>query len=549
MITALPLSFPLALAQDRSQGRSMVMTTGGIVATSQTLASQAGAQVLARGGSAIDAAIAANAVLGLVEPMMNGIGGDLFVLYREAKTGKIYGLNASGPASRTLTTEFLRQKGHKTMPADGIHTVTVPGCVDGWDKMHKRFGRVAWQELFRPAIHYARNGFPVTEIFSSLWLDERSSRLFREFPEGGRIFLPGGKPPAAGQVFKNPDLAKAYELIAKDGAAAFYRGPIAQAILTTSEKLGGTLSAEDLREFSSEWVEPISTDYRGWTVYELPPNVQGLAALEAMNIATQFPAKPALSADSLHVQIEAMKLAFGDLMRYNADPKFAKVPTLELLSKKYAAERAALIQPGQARCKVEHGIPIASGDTTYLTVIDREGNIASWIQSVSSSWGSGVVAEGMGFLLHNRGAGFVLDATHPNALAPRKRPFHTIIPAMMQKGHQHIGFGIMGGPNQPQAHLQFVSHVADHGMNIQAALEAPRFTLRKLADCEVFVERRIPDEVRNELKRRGHDLVVRGDYSATMGRGQAVMLDAKTGVHYGASDPRGDGAAIPEPAP
>ena len=541
---------PLGAANSRKQARSMVISQRGIAATSQTLASQAAAQVLARGGSAVDAAIAANAVLTVVEPMMNGIGGDLFAIVREAATGEVVGLNASGWAPRRLTIELLREKGYASMPRDGIFSVTVPGCVDGWEKLHRRYGKLPWAELFRPAIYYAEQGFPVTEWIATYW--SAAVEKLRNEPDAARLFLPGGKSPGVGDLFRNPDLGKALRLVAEGGAKAFYEGPIAEAMLRTSARLGGVLEADDLKDFASEWVKPISTDYRGWTIYELPPNSQGLAALEMLNIMERFPLPdyPAESADAYHIKIEAQKLAYQDLARYVADPRFAEVPVEGLLAKPYAARRASEIDRGKARCRVEPGRPLAGqGDTVYLAVVDREGNLVSLIQSIYLAFGSGVVVEGMGFHLHNRAAMFDLDPDHANALAPRKRPFHTIIPALMERERLHIGFGIMGGRNQAQAHAQFVSNVVDHRMNIQAALEAPRFTKLNFSGCDVMIEGRLPAATYEELRRRGHQLELLGDFASPVGGGQAVAFDSATGVKYGASSPRKDGAAVPEPDP
>lgn len=528
----------------------MVISRRGIVATSQTLASQAGAQVLARGGSAVDAAIAANAVLQVVEPMMNGMGGDLFAIHWNARTKELTGLNASGWAPRGLTLEFLRGKGYRAMPQEGIHSVTVPGCVEGWAKLHRRFGRLPWRELFRPAIYYATHGFPVTELIQAAWA--ASEAKLRQDDNARRLYLPEGRAPRVGEVYRNPELAGALRLVAEGGAAAFYRGPIAEAILKTSQRLGGTMAAADLSEFQAEWVAPIATEYRGWKIYELPPNGQGIAALEMLNILERFPVGSfkAGGADDFHYKIEAQKLAYQDLARYVADPRFASVPVDGLLSKEYAARRAALIDPNRARCDVSPGDPPASsGDTVYLSVVDKEGNIVSLIQSIYLAFGSGIVVEGMGFHLHNRAGLFSFDDKHPNALAPRKRPFHTIIPAFMEKGNLHVGFGIMGGLNQAQAHVQFVSNIVDHGMNLQAALEAPRFTKLNFGGCDLLIEGRVPPEVREELKRRGHILDVRNDFDDLLGGGQAVMHDSAAGVNYGASSPRKDGAAVPEPDP
>ena len=536
-----------ASTQDRSYGRSVVMTDRGIVATSHYLASQAGAQALAKGGSAMDAAIAANAVLGVTEPMMNGIGGDLFLIYWDAKAGKLYGLNASGWAPRKLTIEFLAQHGITTMPHDGIQSVTVPGAVDGWSQAHKRFGRLPWKELFTPAIYYAEHGYAVPEIIQDYWVDEETK--LRKTTEATRVFLPGNKVPELGARFTNPDVAKALRLIAEKGRDAFYKGEIAQALVSTSTALGGTMELQDLADFSAEWVEPISTDYRGWKVYELPPNVQGMAALEMLNIMEKFQPDKAgpKGVVELHKKIEAMKLAYADLYRYNADQRFAKVPVMGLLDKTYAAERASKIDPDKANCNPGAGHP-ATSDTTYLAAVDKDGNIASLIQSNYSGFGSGVVVNGMGFALQNRGALFSLDASHPNALQPRKRPFHTIIPAFMERGDVHIGFGIMGGANQPLAHAQFVSNFVDYGMNIQGALDAPRFTVTSgQVSCDILIESRVAPDVIQALRQKGHNLIVRAEYTSLMGRGQAVMHNSKTGMNSAASDPRADGTAEPEP--
>ncbi len=548
VIFALVLLTPSLTAQDRSHARSMVITRYGIVATSHVQASAAGAQILAKGGSAIDAAIAANAVLGVTEPMMNGIGGDLFAIYWDAKSGKLYGLNSSGWAPQGLTVEHLKSKGNQSMPAAGIDSVTVPGAVAGWNALHRRFGKLAWKEVFQPAIFYAEQGYPVPELIHAFW--EGSEEWISADAESRRVFLPGGKPPAIGQVFQNPDIARALRLIADKGAADFYQGEIARAILSTSQSLGGTMAAADLAELTPEWVDPISITYRGWTVYELPPNGQGMAALEMLNLMETTPASPdgPLGVSELHKKIEAMKLAYADLHRYDADPRFAKVPVKGLLSKEYAKQRAQLIDPNKANCEVANGTPPMS-DTTYLTAVDRDGNIVSLIQSNYEGFGSGITVRGMGFALQDRGALFSLDATSPNVLAPRKRPFHTIIPAFMEHGDQHIGFGIMGGANQPLAHAQFVSNVVDYGMNIQAALENARFTVSPKRGCNIVIESRVKPEVREQLTNMGHVFRVDREYSTSMGRGQAVLHDSKTNINYGASDARADGSAEPEPPP
>jgi gamma-glutamyltranspeptidase/glutathione hydrolase len=535
-------------AQERSQARSMVITTRGIVGTAQTLASQAGAQILARGGSAVDAAIAANAVLSVVEPMMDGPGGDLFALVWEAKTGKLSAINASGWSPKGLSLEYLKQHDILSMPSGGIHTVTVPGCVDGWEKLHKRFGRLPWRDLFKPAIYYAETGFPVTELIQWEW-DDSSGNLQ---DDARAVYLPNGAAPKVGEIFRNPQLAHAFRLIAELGARAVASGPIGEAILKTSRRYGGTMTADDLRDYQSEWVQPISTDYRGWKVYELPPNGQGIGTLEMLNILENFPLSeyPPDSAQAFHLKIEAQKLATQDLKRYVGDPRLASIPISGLLSKAYAKQRAALIDPKKATCDVQPGKPEdGHGNTTYLSVVDKDGNIVSWIQSISNFFGSGIVVDGMGFILHDRGAAFSSDPEHPNALGPRKRPFHTIIPGFMENGNQHIGFGIMRGMNQAQAQMQLVTNIVDHKMNIQYALEAPRFTKMGLGGCDLQIESRVPQLVREELTKRGHELSVVGDYSGYMGGGQVMLHDSTSRVNYGASSPRKDGAAIPEPDP
>jgi gamma-glutamyltranspeptidase / glutathione hydrolase len=545
VVTFLAMAIGSAFAQDRSYGRSVVSTPYGIVSTSYVQASQAGARILEQGGSAIDAGIAANAVLGVAEPMTNGMGGDLFSIYWEASTGKLYGLNASGWAPKGLTIDHLEAKGMYTMPQKGIDSATVPGAVDGWTKLHERFGKLPWSELFQPAIFYATHGYPVAEMIHAYW--EGAAPGLMEYPESRRVFLPGDKTPAIGQIFRNPDVAGALTTLAKEGETAFYKGTIAQAILKTSTALGGTMTAEDLSQYSAEWVEPISTKYRDWTVYELPPNGDGIAALEMLNIMENFKPSPdgPLSAAELHTRIESMKLAYADVTEYDGDPRFGHIPVNALLSKEHAAKRAALIDPNKANCDVAPaGLP--RSDTTYLSVVDREGNILSLIQSNYESFGSDITVLGMGFALHDRGGLFSVDRKSPNALAGRKRPFHTIIPAFMENGDQHIGFGIMGGMNQPLAHAQFVSNVVDYHMNIQAAMEEARFTVSKKLGCNILIESRVAPDVLGILGTMGHILEVRQEYSTTMGRGQAVLHDSTTKVNYGASEPRADGAAIPE---
>ncbi len=536
------------LAQDRSQARSMVISRSGIVAAEHPLAAQVGTLILAEGGNAVDAAVAANAMMGLVAPMSNGIGGDLFAIVYIAKEGKLYGLNASGWAPAALSIDYLRQKGITAMPYRGIHSVTVPGAVDGWAALLKRFGRMTFSAVLAPAIRFAEEGVPVTELVSGVWT--ANEQILNGDPASARTFLVDGHAPAIGELFRNPDLAWSLKEITKQGRDAFYKGKIAQRILECSSRHAGTLSARDLAEFSSEWVEPISTTYRGWTIYEIPPNGQGIAALIMLNIMEQFPLSDYghNSTKALHIMIEAKKLAYADLLQYVADQRFSDVPVAGLLDKAYARDRAAWIDTTTANCNVGPGNPPHPGDDTiYLSVVDKDGNMVSLIQSNYENFGSGLAPEGTGFALQNRGALFTLDPNHPNALAGRKRPLHTIIPAFMSKGDSKIAFGIMGGWNQSQAHAQFVSNIIDHGMNIQAALEAARFRKTTFEGCDLQIEARVPPSVRTELQAKGHQLEVRGDYSPVMGGGQAVMRIFSTGVNYGGSDPRKDGAAIPEP--
>ena len=536
-----------AFAQDRGQGRSMVISQSGIVATESPLASQAGAAVLQRGGNAVDAAIAAHAVMTVVAPMWNGIGGDLFAIVYDAKSGKYFGLNASGWAPAGQSIERLHGKGIRAMPAFGIESATVPGAVDGWQKLLDRFGKKKLNELLAPAIQIAQDGFPVTE-WIALHFAENVDML-RNNEAAAKTFLISDRPPKMGEVFRNPDLAWSLRQIAQGGRDAFYRGEITQRLLALSARHGGSFTTKDFSDYSSDWVEPISTTYRSWTVYELPPNLQGIGALEMLNIMEQFDiAKFGLNSPrALHVQIEAKKLAYADVLRYIGDPKTSKMPVSGMLSKQYAAERAKLIDMDHAHCDVAPGTPVPSaGDTIYLSVVDRDGNMVSLIESNYAEFGSGLVADGTGFVLHDRGALFSLDPASPNALAGHKRPLHTIIPAFMQKDQVRIAFGIMGGWNQAQAHAQFVSHIVDFNQNIQAALETARFTKMTFSGCDVELENRIPGNVRPELEAKGHKFTMHNGFSDEFGGGQAVMRDYATGVNYGASDPRKDGAAIPE---
>jgi gamma-glutamyltranspeptidase/glutathione hydrolase len=547
VILELGMTQEIVMAQDRGQGRSMVISQSGIVATESPLASKAGATILERGGNAVDAAIAAHAVMTVVAPMWNGIGGDLFAIVYDAKSGKYYGLNASGWAPAGQSIERLHQQGLREMPSHGIESATVPGSVDGWQKLLDRFGKKKMNEVLAPAIQIADNGFPVTEWIALHFAKDVD--MLRNNEAAARTYLISDRAPRMGEVFRNPDLAWSLRQIAQGGRDAFYRGEITKRLLALSAQHGGAFAAKDFSDYSSEWVEPISTTYRGWTVYELPPNVQGIGALEMLNLMEQFDLKQfgLNSTRALHVQIEAKKLAYADVLRYIGDPKASKMPVSGMLSKQYAAERAKLIDMDHANCDVAPGTPVPdAGDTTYLSVVDREGNMVSFIESNYSEFGSGLVADGTGFVLHNRGALFNLDPASPNAIAGRKRPLHTIIPAFMQKDQIRIAFGIMGGWNQAQAHAQFVSHIVDFNQNIQAALETARFTKQNFAGCDVELENRVPGNVRPELEAKGHKLTMHNGFSDNFGGGQAVMRDYAAGVNYGASDPRKDGAAVPE---
>jgi gamma-glutamyltranspeptidase/glutathione hydrolase len=527
----------------------MIVTRYGIVAASQFLASQAGSKILEAGGNAIDAAIAANAVLGLTQPYVNGVGGDLFAIVYEAKTGKVYGLNSSGWTPKALTIDYLKAKKIEKIDRIGVHAITVPGCVAGWDALLRRFGTKSLSELLAPAVFYAENGFPLPELGARSWI---SQPLIKQ-PGYTQTYMPDGVRPQLGDVFKNPALGETLRQIAAKGRDGYYRGKLAESLVGFLQTQGGAHTLEDFAEFQPEWVEPISTSYRGWQVYELPPNGQGIAALSMLNIMENFPLKGYghNSAAALHVMIEAKKLAYADMSRYVGDPRFGPVPVPEMLSKELGKARARLINMDHAACtvlpsEISQDLAAHGRETIYLSTIDKEGNIVSMIQSNYAGYGTGMVAPGAGFSFHNRGAGFDLEPGKPNSLAGRKRPLHTIIPAFMHKGDISIGFGIMGGWNQSQAHAQFVANVVDFGMNVQLALESARFTKSTFDGCDVQIETRVGESVRQELERRGHVITPRGGYSGAMGNGEAVMRDAKRGVNFAGSDPRTDGAAIPE---
>jgi gamma-glutamyltranspeptidase / glutathione hydrolase len=531
------------------QGRSAVVSKLGIVAAPQFLASQAGAEILEAGGNAIDAAIAANAVMGVTQPYVNGMGGDLFAIVYEAKTKRLYGLNASGWTPKALTLDYVKAHNIKTLDPIGVHTITVPGCVAGWDALRTRFGTKSFQDLLAPAMFYARNGFPLAERNARYWL---SKKLLTQ-PGYKETYLPDGIKPGLGDTFRNPALANSFAAVTTGGKDAFYRGEMTQKMVTFLRAHGGTHTLEDFSDYQPEWVEPISTTYRGWTVSELPPNGQGVAALSMLNIMEHFPIASYghNSAAALHIMIEAKKLAYADMHRYVGDPRFTPVPVQQMASKELAAERAHLINTEHAACQVLPSdltakLNAQGHSTIYLSTIDKDGNIVSLIQSNYAGYGTGMVAPGLGFSFHNRGADFELESGKPNSLAGHKRPLHTIIPAFMQKGDLKIGFGIMGGWNQAQAHAQFVANIVDYGMNVQAAMEASRFTKTTFDGCDIQVESRIPQPVRDELSRRGHVISVLEPFSFSVGQGEAVMRDDGRSVNFAGADPRSDGEAIPQ---
>ncbi|MHB1858260.1 MAG: gamma-glutamyltransferase [Acidobacteriaceae bacterium] len=534
------------------QGRSMVVTKYGIVAAPQFLASQAGAHILEEGGNAIDAAIAANAVMGVVQPYVNGMGGDLFALYYEAKTGKLYALNSSGWTPKALTIDYMKAHHIDSIDPIGVHTINIPGCVAGWQALKDRFGTLPFSTTLAPAIFYAQNGFPLAERNARYWVSKR----FMQQPGYQQTYLPNGVAPKLGDLFQNPALAESLRQVAAHGRDAFYNGPMTDTMVKFLRSQGGTHTREDFSDFQPEWVQPISTTYRGWTVYELPPNGQGLAALSMLNIMEQFPMAQYghNSVDALHVMIEAKKLAYVDMYKYVGDPRFTPVPVQQMISKDLAKQRAKLIDMHKASCQVVPSsitqILNAHGNSTiYLSTIDKDGNIVSLIQSNYEGYGTGMVAPGLGFSFQDRGAGFSLTPGLPNSLAGHKRPLHTIIPAFMEKGDMHIGFGIMGGWNQAQAHAQFVANVVDYGMNVQAALEQPRFTKPTFDGCDVEMEPGIPETVREGLTQRGHQIQLLEPFSFSVGQGEAVVRDSRRNVNFAGSDPRSDGEAIPQEPP
>ncbi|MBT81255.1 MAG: gamma-glutamyltransferase [Alteromonadaceae bacterium] len=528
--------------------RSEVIAQHGMVATSQPLATQVGLDILKQGGNAIDAAIAANAMLGLVEPTGSGIGGDLFAIVWSAEEKKLYGLNASGRSPRTLTKAVFAEKGLNKVPSFGPLPVSVPGAVDGWFELHSKFGSLPVTAILTPSIEYARNGFPVSELIA-YYLQMNADRI-GQYDGFAETFMPGGKVPKKGDVFKNPGLAATYEKIATGGRDAFYKGDIARTIAAYMKEQGGYLTLDDLASHTSEWVEPVSANYRGYDVWELPPNGQGIAALQILNILERYDIEGMGfgSADYIHTFVEAKKLAFEDRAKFYADMAFTSVPVDWLVSKDYAAERQQLINPEKAAKRYDAGV--YEGDTVYLTVADKDGNMVSLIQSNYRGMGSGMTPPELGFVLQNRGELFTMQEGHANEYAPGKRPFHTIIPAFVTRnGKPWLSFGVMGGATQPQMHAQIIVDLIDFGMNLQEAGDAPRIlhsgssspTGHLMLDGgQVHLESGISETVKRELMERGHTLQpavgIYGGY-------QAIMLDSQRGVYFGASESRKDGQA------
>lgn len=551
------LSALTTFAADRPEGRSfatrsVTFSRHGMVAAAHPLAVGIGLDVLKAGGSAVDAAIATNAALGFLEPTSCGLGGDLFAMVWDPATAKLYGLNASGRAPRALSIDKVPPTDEGTIPVYSVYSWTVPGCADGWFELHKRFGRLPMDEVLAPAAALAREGAPVPQVIAGAWA--RGAERFRAMPGFAEVFMPGGKVPAEGEVFSNPALAKTLELLAAGGRDVFYQGEIASELVAYSARVGGFLTAEDLADHASEWVEPISTTYRGLTVWELPPNPQGLAALQMLNILESFDlaAMGRDSTDFWHVLVEAKKLAYADRARFYADPQFAEVPVAELLDKSYAERRAKLIDMEHAARTVDPGNPaLAHGDTTFLVAADSSGMLVSLIQSNYTGFGSGYVVPSLGFGIQDRGALFSLDEGHPNALEPGKRPFHTIIPAFMGwNGVPDTAFGLMGGDMQPQGHVQIVVNLVDFKMNLQEAGDAPRFhhtgssepTGTVMTDGGTLnLESGLPPEVYRDLAQRGHRIQVVNP--AVFGGYQIIHRDPATGVLAGATESRKDGMA------
>jgi gamma-glutamyltranspeptidase/glutathione hydrolase len=525
--------------------RSAVMSTGGIVATSQPLATQAGVSVLLQGGNAIDAAIATAAALNVVEPMMTGLGGDVFALVYLSRSNELKGLNASGRAPYAANLEALRNLGYRKMPETGIHTVTVPGALDGWCSLLDNYGTMSLAQVLAPAIALAEHGFPVTEVIGHWW--QVNTAKLQANADAAHTYLPAGRAPAPGEVFVQPELANTFKEIAQGGRDVFYRGEIAEAIVACSRENNGLITMQDLNDHTSTWVTPINTNYRGYDIYECPPNGQGLITLLALNMLEGYDLRSLghNSPEYLHLLIEALKLAFTDADRYVADPDFVDIPLDKLLSESYAEQRRRLINANKAQQRVAAGVPGAGGDTVYLAVTDKEGNSVSFINSLYQGFGSGIVVGGTGICLQNRGALFSLEPDHPNCIKPHKRPYHTIIPAMVFKdGDLFLTFGVMGGFMQPQGQVQVLLNIIDFGMDVQTALNAPRCRYYQV-NGECAFELGFTPSVLKALADKGHQIVKLDDpYSQQFGGAQAIMVHPSTKALIAGSDPRKDGCAI-----
>ena len=525
--------------------RSAVMSNRGIVATSQPLAAQAGVSILQQGGNAVDAAIATAAVLNVVEPMMTGLGGDVFALVYVSRSKELKALNASGRAPYAASLETLQNLGYQKMPETGIHTVTIPGALDGWCALLDNYGTMSLSQVLAPAIELAEHGFPVTEVIAHWWQVNRAK--LQANANAAHTYLLAGRAPEPGEVFVQPDLANTFKKIAQGGRDIFYRGEIAEAIVTCSQENGGLITMKDLNDYTSTWVTLISTNYHGYDIYECPPNGQGLVALLALNILEGYDlsALGHNSPEYLHLLIEALKLAFADANHYVVDPDFVDIPLEKLLSKSYAERRKQLIDKNKAMQKVAAGVPNTEGDTVYLAVTDKEGNSVSFINSLYQGFGSGIVVGGTGICLQNRGALFSFEPGHPNCIEPHKRPYHTIIPAMVFKdGDLFLTFGVMGGFMQPQGHVQVLLNIIDFGMDVQTALDAPRFRYYQVNNGCAF-EPGFPPGVLRELEGKGHQIVALDDpYSQQFGGAQAIMIHPQTKALIAGSDPRKDGCAI-----
>jgi gamma-glutamyltranspeptidase / glutathione hydrolase len=531
--------------------RSSVYSRNGIVATSQPLATAAGLEILSKGGNAADAAVAAGAALNVTEPSSTGIGGDMFALYYSADNKQVTALNGSGRAPAALTLDRLKKDGFSNrhgVPPFHVHTVTVPGACAGWFDLIEKHGSLSMVEILAPAIRLAREGFPVAPITSYSW--QRGAQNQLKSALNGQELTIDGRGPKPGEIFHNPNLARTFEIVGRGGKDAFYEGEIAEAIVNVIQKTGGCMSMDDLASHASTWEEPISVTYRGLRVYECPPNGQGITALIALNILEGFDLSlfASLSTERLHLMIESMRLAFADSRWYVADPTFSNVPMNELLSKEYANERRKLIDKNRATIDPKHGTPVHSSNTVYLSVVDKFGNACSFINSNYWGFGTGIVPKGFGFTLQNRGYNFSLDPNHPNRLAPRKRPYHTIIPAMVTRedGSLYASYGVMGGFMQPQGHVQVLSALVDDGLDPQSALDLPRFCIdAEESGGRVALEEGIPDSVIAELERMGHPVYSVSGYDRSLfGRGQVILQDAETGVLSAGSDPRADGCAM-----